>query len=64
MPKYNASRNGFLTSHPKTEHMFPSPILELLTHARGKEVVIFRDLARGNLQTLNFFARLVFIFVI
>jgi hypothetical protein len=51
MPKYNARLNGFLTSHPNTKHMSTSPTLELLTHARGKEVVTIRDPPRGNLQT-------------
>jgi len=56
MPKYNVRRNGFLTSHPNPKHMSISPTLELLTHARVKEVVIIRDLPLGNLQTLNLVA--------
>lgn len=51
MPKNNARLNGFLTSHPNTKHMSTSPMLELLTHARGKEVVIIRDPPRSNLKT-------------
>jgi len=51
MPKYNATLNGFLTSHPNTKHMSTSPTLELRTHARVKEVVIIRGLPSGNLQT-------------
>jgi len=51
MHKYSARLNGFVTSHLDTKHMSTSPTLELLTHARGKEVVIISASPLGNLQT-------------
>jgi len=51
MHKYSARLNGTVTSHPDTKHMSTSPTLELLTHARGKEIFIISASPRGNLQT-------------